>query len=61
MEIKIVKLDRSPVVHAGKFVRNGKITKAQLASLERNARDRLNQNESRRAAGVELAGRYMAK
>lgn len=61
MAIQVVKLDRSPVVRVGKLERAGKISSAQLASLEINARDRLNQNEARRAAGAELAGQFMAK
>ncbi len=61
MAIKIVELKRAPVVRAGKLEIAGKVTSAQLASLEINARDRLSQNEARRAAGAELAGQFMAK
>lgn len=61
MAIKVVQLKSAPVIRAGKLVRGSKVTDAQLASLERNARERLNHNEARRAAGVELAGRFMAK
>ena len=61
MSVKLVELEVTPVIRAGEFRRDGKITNQQLASLERNARDRLKQNEARRAAGAELAGQFMAK
>lgn len=61
MAIKMVVLDRKPVAPFGKLEKKGTVTRAQLSSLERSVRGRLNQNESRRAAGVEKAGQYMAK
>lgn len=61
MPIKIVPLNRSPVVKMGKLVPCGKITQAQLASLEINARSRLDQNAARRAYGERVAGEYWTR
>ena len=61
MPIKIVQLDRSPVCKMGKLVPCGKITQAQLASLEINARSRLDQNAARRAYGARIAGEYRTR
>ena len=57
--IKLVKLDRAPVVKCPKMEIAGKVTPAQIASVEINSRDRLNQNARRRDLGAEgFNGRY---
>ena len=57
--IKLVKLDRAPVVKCPKMEIAGKVTPSQIASVEINSRDRLNQNARRRALGAEgFNGRY---
>jgi len=61
MAIKIVALDREPVAPFGKLEKKGTVTRTQLSSLERSIRSRLNQNESRRNAGVEKAGQYFVR
>lgn len=61
MAIKIVSLDREPVAPFGKLEKKGAVTRTQLSSLERGIRGRLNQNESRRNAGVEKAGQYFVR
>ncbi|MBQ5474780.1 MAG: hypothetical protein IIT65_08745 [Lachnospiraceae bacterium] len=61
MAIKTVALDREPVASFGKLEKKGTVTKNQLSSLERSIRGRLNQNESRRNAGVEKAGQYFVR
>ena len=58
---RVSKLDREPVAPFGKLEKTGTVTKAQLASLERSIRGRLEQNESRRNAGVDIAGQYLVR
>lgn len=61
MAIKLVKIRKESMIHFGEMKRGDRVTRAQLASLERNVSDRLNQNEARRTVGVERAGQYIAK
>ena len=49
------------MIKFGPMERGTRVTRAQLASLERNLAPRLEQNADRRAAGAERAGEYLSK
>ena len=61
MAIKTVELDSEPVYKFGKLEKGEPVTPAQLASLERGIRSRLNQNAARRAKGSDIAGQYRTR
>ena len=61
MAIKLVKLEYKPMYEFGKLKKGVSVTSAQLASLERGMRSRLEQNASRRAKGSDIAGRYRTR
>lgn len=61
MAIKTVKLRAKSVVRASHLTPGKRVSGKQLVALENSISDRLNQNEARRAVGVEAAGQYMAK
>lgn len=61
MALQRVEYKSAPAFRVSKLERDGKITCAQLASLERGIRYRLNQNESRRAMGVEKTEHYFVR
>lgn len=61
MSIKLVKLRYKPICEFGKLEKGVSVTSAQLASLERGMRSRLEQNASRRSAGSEIAGQYRTR
>ena len=61
LAIKTVKLDSESMIHFGEMKRGERVTRAQLASLERNLAPRLEQNAARRDAGSQRAGEYICR
>ena len=61
MAIKKVQLNRVPVVTKRAPVERIPIPRSQKEALARSTGEKIQQNETRRAAGMEAAGRYTAR
>lgn len=61
MAIKKVKLNRVPVVSVRPPVDRVAVPSSHMEALARSMKQKIQQNEVRRAAGMEAAGRYMAR
>lgn len=61
MAIKKVKLNCVPVVSVRPPVERIAVPSSHMEALGRSMKQKIQQNEVRRAAGMEAAGRYMAR
>lgn len=61
MAIKKVKLNRVPVVSVRPPEERIAVPSSHMEALGRSMKQKIQQNEVRRAAGMESAGRYMAR
>lgn len=61
MAIKKVKLNRVPVVSIQPPVERIAVPSSHMEELGRSMKQKVQQNEARRAAGIEAAGRYTAR
>lgn len=61
MAIKKVKLKCAPVVSVRPPEKRIAVPSSHMEALGRSIKHKVQQNEARRAAGMEAAGRYMAR